>query len=145
MTRQPIIWALINWESELKKEEGDLFTQSVVGAQQDDSAGPQPIVETLTPDLNVWYLDGTIGDCENVVFENFKQTIDQSKMFGLEINPSKCELFFSLGSIDKYSGGKIRISITGIRVVNRSKLAIFGSPVFEEGFLDAAHQKIAMT
>lgn len=85
---------------------GDKNLMSQVGAQQGDPAGSlafslaiQPIVEEISTDLNSWYLDdGTIGDYEDIVFQNFKVIIERSRSLGLKINPSKCELFSAQGS-----------------------------------------------
>ena len=75
---------------------------SQVGAQQGDPCGPmafslciQPIIEMIAAELNIWYLDdGTLGGDPETVLNDFKLLIEECKKIGLEVNPTKCELFF---------------------------------------------------
>lgn len=48
----------------------------------------------LASELNIWYLDdGTLGGDPETVFEDFKLLIEECKKIGLEVNPSKFEVF----------------------------------------------------
>lgn len=81
---------------------------SEVGAQQGDPAGPlafsfsiHPIITSLQCILNVWYLDDeTLCDDPEKVLADFKLLLEKSKELGLEINSSKCELYFCSGIED---------------------------------------------
>lgn len=76
-----------------------------MGTQQGDPTGPlsfcltiHPIITSLSSGFNVWYLDdGTLCDDPDVVLKDFEQIIEKAKKIGLEINPSKCEIFFCNG------------------------------------------------
>lgn len=49
----------------------------------------------LTSELNIWYLDdGTLCGESNIVLADFILLIEECKKIGLEINTTKCELFF---------------------------------------------------
>lgn len=130
---------------------GDKNLKSQVGAQQGDPAGSlafslaiQPIVEEITTDLKVWYLDdGTIGDDQHVVYENFKLIIEHSKSLGLKINPSKCEIFFCSGIVDESVVEKFNEISPGIQVFDRSNLTLLGSPIFDECFETLAEEKLS--
>lgn len=75
---------------------------SQVGAQQGDPCGPlafslsiQPIIEGMASELNLWYLDdGTLCGEPEVVLSDLRKLINECKLIGLNVNPSKCELFF---------------------------------------------------
>lgn len=81
---------------------GNEQIMSQVGAQQGDPCGPmafsliiQPIIEQLTSEMNIWYLDdGTSGDNPDTVLNDLTFIIQECKNIGLEINPAKYELFF---------------------------------------------------
>ncbi|KAF2880869.1 hypothetical protein ILUMI_25303 [Ignelater luminosus] len=70
---------------------------SQVGAQQGDPAGPllfclviQAVIKNLNFELNIFYLDdGTLGGDANTVLQDLNTII-----LGLQINPSKCDLYF---------------------------------------------------
>ncbi|KAF2905234.1 hypothetical protein ILUMI_00958 [Ignelater luminosus] len=81
---------------------------SLVGVQQGDSAEPvtfslaiQPIIDEPKSELNVFYPDdGTLSDDPEVVLFNFMNLIDSSQEIGLQVNLSKCELYFCSGEMD---------------------------------------------
>lgn len=55
----------------------------------------------LNSGLNIWYLDdGSLGDHLDVVLNDFILLNALSKEIGLDINPSKCEIFFCFGEVD---------------------------------------------
>ena len=80
---------------------GTEILESSEGVQQGDPLGPflfslgiQKIVNSMESELNVWYLDdGTIGGDTNTVLKDLQKIQDATISHGLEINPSKCELF----------------------------------------------------
>lgn len=75
---------------------------SEVGAQQGGPCGTlafsliiQPIIEHLSSELNIWYLDdGTLGGDPDTVINDLKFIIKECLNIGLAINPEKCELYF---------------------------------------------------
>jgi hypothetical protein len=129
---------------------GNYIIPSVVGCQQGDPCGPMafsltvhPIVESITTELNVWYLDdATIADVPDIVFENFKRIINTAKEVGLHINPNKCELFFCSDTVDEDVLRKFKSLTSEILVVNKNNLELLGSPIFEDGFDFIAKKKI---
>jgi hypothetical protein len=129
---------------------GNYIIPSVVGCQQGDPCGPMafsltvhPIVESITTELNVWYLDdATIADVPDIVFENFKRIINTAKEVGLHINPNKCELFFCSDTVDEDVLRKFKSLTSEILVVNKNNLELLGSPIFEDGFDFSAKKKI---
>jgi len=78
------------------------------GVQQGDPLGPglfcvsiEDIVFQMASELNEWYLDdGTVADTPEVVLQDFQTIISENATLGLEVNPSKCEIFV-LGTDDK--------------------------------------------
>ncbi|KAF2878869.1 hypothetical protein ILUMI_27301 [Ignelater luminosus] len=75
---------------------------SLVGVQQRDPAGSmtfnltmQPTIDEVKSKLSVFYLDnGTLGDDPEVVLSDFMNRVDRSQEIGLQVNLSKCELYF---------------------------------------------------
>lgn len=120
---------------------GNNIIPSEVGCQQGDPCGPMlfsltihPLVKSITSDLNVWYLDdATLADTPENVLENFKIIVKMAKEIGLQINPSKCELFFCSGSIDQEIVNNFETITPGIRIVNNAELELLGSPIFDDG------------
>ena len=56
--------------------------------------GINDIVNSMNTELNCWYLDDdTISGNVKAVLECFKKIVNAKHTHGLEINPSKCELF----------------------------------------------------
>lgn len=53
----------------------------------------------LISELNIWYLEDT-PMVVSLILNYFKCLISEFKKIGLEVNPSKCELFFC-GKEDK--------------------------------------------
>lgn len=67
-----------------------------------------------------------------------KRLIQSSKHLGLEVNPSKCELYFCSGQIDTDVLQKFQGIAPGIRVVNNENLNLLGVPIFESGFQEVS-------
>lgn len=121
---------------------GEEIIVSKIGAQQGDPLGPllfsltiHEMIRNLKSELNVWYLDdGTICDDPDIVFADFQRLISESKKLGLQINPSKCELFFCSDVIDQRIVSKFEDICPGICIITKEDLNLLGSPIFEEGF-----------
>lgn len=113
---------------------GNEHISSEVGLQQGDPAGPlgfslsiHPIVQDLTSELNVWYLDdGTIGGDPNVVLHDFSTIIKKCRDVGLNVNFSKCELYFC-GAQNNYIATEFHKISSSIKIVN--DLSLLGAPI----------------
>lgn len=96
-------------------------------------------IDEIESDLNLWYLDdGTLCDVPEVVLEDFHQLIQLSKERGLEVNPSKCEIYFCSGVVDTEILRKFQEIAPGIRVINEENLCLLGAPIFESAFTTVA-------
>lgn len=81
---------------------GDYRIASQVGVQQGDPSGPllfstaiHPIIEELTADLNVWYLDdGTLMGDAKTIKKDLLIIKERFHELGLEVNTKKCEIHF---------------------------------------------------
>ena len=74
---------------------------SAEGVQKGDPLGPflfslaiMDVIKKMKSNLNVWYLDdGTLAGDVDTVLEDYRQILSALKIHGLEVNPTKCELF----------------------------------------------------
>ncbi|XP_047992700.1 uncharacterized protein LOC125231302 [Leguminivora glycinivorella] len=126
----------------------DELISSQVGAQQGDPLGPlifclaiqQTIVKLKSP-LNAWYLDdGTIGGKPGEVMEDLQLLIPALKNVGLEVNPTKCELF-TCGPVSKFHLDNLESLLPGIKMVDKTGLSLLGAPIFLEGVSAALRMK----
>lgn len=117
---------------------GNEQISSEVGAQQGDPCGPMifslcihEIIEMLTSELNIWYLDdGTLGGEPDTVLNDFRLLIEKCKKIELEINPAKCEVFFC-GEQDKSIIDQFDATSPGIKILEND-LELLGAPITEE-------------
>jgi hypothetical protein len=129
---------------------GDHLISSSVGAQQGDPCGPmifslaiQPIILSLDSQLNIWYLDdGTLADYPEVVLSDFKKVINLSRKIGLELNFSKCEIFCCPGDTDLKVIKEFQNLAPGIKICDRGRLSLLGSPIFDQGFENTVEKTI---
>ncbi|KAL1446386.1 hypothetical protein WDU94_005682 [Cyamophila willieti] len=128
----------------------DILT-SETGCQQGDPCGPllfslavQPIVESMTTEFNMWYLDdATLADSPTSVLENFEKLQNAANKMGLNVNYNKCELYMGEDILSKETIFQTFSSIfPGIRIVLKSELSLLGSPICEEGFLTFTSPKV---
>lgn len=98
----------------------------------------------LASELNNWYLDdGTLGGEPNTVISDFKLLIEECKKFGLEINPSKGEVFFC-GNEEKSIIDQFEAISPGIKIL-QNDLELLGAPITEEAMeriFDKLHKKM---
>jgi hypothetical protein len=131
---------------------GNEQISSEVGAQQGDPCGPMafslcihPIIEMLLSEFNVWYLDdGTLGGDPEIVLNDFKILVQECKKIGLEVNPTKCELFFC-GDKDQSIIDEFNEVSPGIKVIQNNDLELLGAPITEEAeerILRKMHDKL---
>lgn len=126
---------------------GDKTINSQVGAQQGDPAGPlafclgvHPITTDLKSELNLWYLDdGTIAGEPDTVLDDLNNIIDNCKHLGLQINPSKCELYFC-GLQSDIILQKFNNISPGIKMINND-LTLLGAPLNEFSTKDLLEKK----
>lgn len=145
----PYLWQCYSEPSYLFYGEDMILSE--VGAQQGDPAGPlgfslaiQPIVISLTSELNVWYSDdGTLCYSAEKVLDDFKKIVEESRKIGLEINPSKCELFFCSGVPDERVKSEFEKIAPNIQIVDSVKLNLLGSPILEDGFEDFSNNMLS--
>ncbi|XP_031348412.1 uncharacterized protein LOC116174613 [Photinus pyralis] len=120
------------------------------GAQQGDPCGPlgfsltvQPLVEQMTSELNVWYLDdASLADNFKTVLADFINLLKLANERGLEINTGKCELFFCNGYVNEIVLRSFQQICPGIRLVTCHDLEILGSPIFEEAYSNCFMKKL---
>ncbi|XP_061723449.1 uncharacterized protein LOC133529685 [Cydia pomonella] len=120
---------------------------SQIGAQQGDPLGPllfclaiHKSITTLNSPLNVWYLDdGVIGGRPETIIEDLKNLIPTFKELGLEVNPTKCELF--CGSMSESSFSALQTLLPGIKRLDKASLSLLGAPIFPEGVSAALRTK----
>lgn len=132
---------------------GNKVIMSKVGAQQGDPAGPllfslaiHPLISAVHTELNVWYLDdGSLGDTPAKILEALSFIKQNAKSIGLELNTSKCEIYFCGDNVDAGIVSQFELLAPGIRVVADDELEILGSPLLEaaiESFTRTKFQKI---
>lgn len=96
----PYLWQCYSSPSLLFYDDYIIWSQN--GAQQGDPCGPllfssaiQFAINALVSELIIFYLDdGTIAGEYNSVLQDFKTIKEECVKVGLQINPTKCELFF---------------------------------------------------
>ena len=131
----PFVWQSYRYPTNLFYDSKLILSQ--IGCQQGDPLGPllfslfiQPLVQQLNSQLNLFYLDdGTLGGDPKVVLSDLQEIIKYGSEIGLELNPSKCELFFCSG-IDQSILTSFQTIAPGIKIVSKSNLSILGSPIF---------------
>ena len=93
------------------------------------------INRSIKSDLNIWYLDdGTrAGDVKTVICD-YKKILKDLDTHGLEVNPSKCELFLinpqSVECINALAS--FREVTEGVKLVEKHDLTLLGAPIFQE-------------
>ncbi|KAI5633263.1 reverse transcriptase (RNA-dependent DNA polymerase) domain-containing protein [Phthorimaea operculella] len=124
---------------------------SQVGAQQGDPLGPlifslaiHKVIKSLKSSLNVWYLDdGTIGGTTESVAQDVKTLITELSHLGLQVNPSKCEIF-SCGEEANNNIAIFNSLLPGVRTLNENTLALLGAPIFPNAIPAALETKSRM-
>lgn len=143
----PFLWQSYRYPSNLFFHRNVISSQT--GAQQGDPTGPllfsltlHPIISKLNSQLNFFYLDdGVLCDEANVVLADFQKLIAECKSIGLDINPSKCELYFC-STIDEIVMSAFEKVAPGIKIVCRPELTLLGTPIMLEGIENIAQKKL---
>ena len=110
------------------------------GPQQGDPLGPllfcntiQPLLQSLTADLNLGFLDDlSLGGLENVVADDIEKVVEEGERLGLVLNTSKCELITHRG-FDVQSN-----ILRSFRRVDMEEAILLGAPMFAGPALDDA-------
>lgn len=119
-----------------------------MGAQQGDLLGPlvfslaihKAILE-LKSALNVWYLDdGTSGGKPEDVLQDLETLIPRLKSLGLEVNPSKCELF-PCSAEARVPCSRFDTLLPGLKQLSSSNFNLLGSPIFLSAVLEAINAR----
>ena len=119
---------------------GSEIIDSEEGVQQGDPLGPflfslgiQDLVSSCKSEFNVWYLDdGTLaGDFETVIADATMIT-NSLATHGLEVNPSKSELFLVNPKSDlcKNAPESFNSIMPGIKICNKTDLKLLGAPIY---------------
>lgn len=143
----PFLYQCYSSPSHLFYDDSALASQ--VGAQQGDPLGPlvfclaiQNAITILDSPLNVWYLDdGTIGGPADVVLGDINRLLPALQSIGLEINPSKCEIYHCDPVSARYASS-FQSVLPGIKVIAESTFSLLGAPIFSEGVSSALQAKI---
>ena len=147
----PMLFQCYRNESVLMFHESKVSSQS--GVQQGDPLGPmafclgiQPMVESLTSGLNLWYLDdGILAGSPEAVLRDICIILSSRPSTGLSLNSSKCELF--LKGFDQSE--RLRITalfhavLPSVRIIDETNFELLGSAVLEETIPDLISKKAA--
>ena len=112
------------------------------GVQQGDPLGPllfsiaiQPIINQISCEFNVWYLDdGNIGGDPESVFKNLEMIIKKSNEVGLQLNFTKTEIIFLHMDQNKANEAleSFQELIPGVKILRDNELLLLGAPIFNE-------------
>ena len=105
------------------------------GVQQGDPLGPfiyalttMSVTKSCQSPLNVFYLDdGFIAGPVDTVVNDYNQIMETSKSLGLELNPSKSELF-RISALSEISENAIS-KFPGVQEISANELKLLGAPI----------------
>ena len=135
---------------------GSDIIDSCEGVQQGDpvgsflfSYGIMSIVKKMKSALNLWYLDdGTLAGDPDTVLNHYKEIIQNAaNSHGLEINPSKCELYIVNSNNPSQNSQhniieKFKNVTPSIKLVGKKELTLLGAPIFQEAIEEVLGPKI---
>lgn len=131
---------------------GENMINSSEGVQQGDPMGPflfslatMDISKNMNSDLNIWYLDdGTITGDVKTVLSDYNKILKALISHGLEVNPSKCELFLINPQSEECFNAltSFREVTDGIKLVEKKDLTLLGAPIFPEAIDDVLEAKL---
>ena len=137
----PMVWQSYANASNLYFD-GDTIIQSKEGVQQGDPLGPflfslgiMDIMKDCTSEFSAWYLDdGTLAGNLDTVRADLNNLQEASDALGLQINPSKCEVFFTNKNDQSNSDAldALQQLAPEIKVVDETNLTLLGAPILPQ-------------
>ena len=95
-------------------------------------------MKSCESELNQWYLDdGVLAGDPSTVLQDLDKIIQASDALGLQVKPSKCELYFTKNPEAQLSADELSIKTDfeakapGIRVLAQDEWTLLGAPVTE--------------
>ena len=93
----------------------------------------------MNSELNIFYLeDGTIAGTVDTVFQDLSKIIMAVNTHGLQLNPTKCEIFLVDSANDSSSLNATNVInrfseiCPGIKITEKQTLSLLGAPIFPE-------------
>ena len=138
----PMVWQSYATVSNLYFN-GDTIIQSREGVQQGDPLGPflfslgiNDLMKSCTSEFSAWYLDdGTLAGSPDTIHADFKRIQEASDTLGLQVNPSKCEVFFS-NNADQQTNlaalATLQQLAPEIKQVDEESLTLLGAPIMRQ-------------
>jgi hypothetical protein len=128
---------------------GDFVISSEEGVQQGDPLGPvlyclvtQPIIQDLTSTLNAAFLDDeSLGDAASVVASDLEKVLIRSAAIGLELNPTKCELYV-MEEQDTEGVAKICRLLPGVKILEGRDCELLGAPLTNDALPQVLDRKV---
>jgi len=144
----PFLYQCYRDDSTLLYNETEILSSS--GVQQGDPLGPalfslilQPIILPLCFKLNCWYLDdGTLGGLSKNVLTDLQMIIKDTAKIGLQLNPSKCEIFIQNSPDQKTILADFDKIAPGIKKLEAINMTLFGAPLTDAALKPALECKI---
>ena len=109
------------------------------------SLASMDISKSMNSPLNIWYLDdGTIAGPVNTVLRDYHEILKALTTHGLEVNPSKCELFLIKPQSEECINAlaAFREITDGIKLVEKADLTLLGAPIFPEAIDKVLEEKL---
>lgn len=132
---------------------GNILIPSLLGVQQGDPLGPglyslviQPIIEAVTTEFNVWYLDdATIADIPEKVLHAFDTIRTMGEDVGLHLNYEKCEVGVFGGNPDTHDAiyDEFHKASPGIKIISPEVATLLGAPLTDEAIERVMESKIS--
>lgn len=133
----PLVWQCYREASDLSFYEKNI--KSECGVQQGDPLGPalfslavSDLVNNLSSELNVWYLDdATLGGSVDVVKADLEKVIQFTTESGIQLNKEKCEITILGGDTQSQESakGQMLSILQGAKVTEINSLELLGAPV----------------
>ena len=89
------------------------------------------LVKICQSELSGWYLDdGSLAGRPDEVLTDLQRVLEMSSELGLQVNPTKCELFFANKNGDRTISATLewfQQLLPGLEVVEESNLTLLGA------------------
>ena len=138
----PMVWQSYATASNLYFN-GDNIILSKEGVQQGDPLGPflfslgiADLMKSCTSEFSAWYLDdGTLGGNADTIEADFQRIQEASDSLGLQINQSKCEVFFT-NKADQQTNTETLTTLQriapDIKPIDEKNLTLLGAPILTQ-------------